>query len=285
MPPSYDIVQDMSPPKVNDLAVRRQQLKTKRKIRFYQRVWRSLALIGFMGGMVWVARSPTWLLHSAEQIEVSDNQTLSDTNVRDLIPIAYPQTLLEVESDKLAQTLTEQASIESAKVSRRLLPPGLHVQITERQPVALTLPNKIQSQQTIPDQPFQEPGLIDAQGYWMPRNSFSKIGAEIALPTFTVEGMRPSNAGNWQMIYHEIQRSPVEITAVNWSDPNNLILQSELGSVHIGAFGDQFAAQLTALDQLRSLPTKVNLDQVAFIDLKDPQNPLVETLQATGQSF
>ena len=285
MPPSYDIVQDMSPPKVNDLAVRRQQLKTKRKIRFYQRVWRSLALIGFMGGMVWVARSPTWLLHSAEQIEVSDNQTLSDTNVRDLIPIAYPQTLLEVESNKLAQTLTEQASIESAKVSRRLLPPGLHVQITERQPVALALPNKIQPAQTIPDQPFQEPGLIDAQGYWMPRDSFSKIGAEIALPTFTVEGMRPSNAGNWQMIYHEIQRSPVEITAVNWSDPNNLILQSELGSVHIGAFGDQFAAQLTALDQLRSLPTKVNLDQVAFIDLKDPQNPLVETLQATGQSF
>lgn len=242
-------------------------------------------MISFIGGIAWVARSPAWLLRSAEQIEISENQALSDANVRDLIPMTYPQTLLEVELDKLAQTLTEQTAIESAIVSRRLLPPSLHVQITERQPVALTFPDKAQPAQTVSNQPFQEPGLIDAQGYWMPRDSFSKVGAEIELPTFKVEGMRPSYAGTWQVIYREIERSPVEITEINWSDPNNLILQSELGAVHIGAYGDQFAAQLAALDQLRSLGEKVDLDQVAFIDIRDPQNPVIETLQATSRSF
>ncbi|WP_038017096.1 cell division protein FtsQ/DivIB [Synechococcus sp. PCC 7335] len=275
----------MKTPQVNDLAERRRQLKKKRRIKFYQRIWRSLVMVSFIGGTVWVARSPAWLLHSARQIEISDNQTLSDQNVRDLIPIAYPQTLLEVESDKLAQTLIEQAAIESARVSRRLLPPGLHVQITERQPVAIALPSQAQPLPSVPNQPFQEPGLIDAQGYWMPRDSFSKLGAEIAIPTFTVEGMRPGYAGTWQVIYHEIQRSPVKITAINWSDPNNLILRSELGLVHIGAYGDHFAAQLAALDQLRSLSQKVDLEQVAFIDLKDPKNPVIETLQAAGQSL
>ncbi|WP_193858201.1 cell division protein FtsQ/DivIB [cf. Phormidesmis sp. LEGE 11477] len=277
----------MSAPKANDLAERRRQLRIKRRIKFYQRVWRSLAMIGFAGGIVWLARSPIWLLRSAEQIEVSENQTLSDANVRDLVPVAYPQTLLEIEPDELANMLTKQASIESAVVSRRLIPPGLYVRITERQPVAIALPNKARPVQTIPDQPqpFQEPGLIDAQGYWMPRNSFADVGADIALPTLTVEGMRPGYAGAWQVIYQEIQRSPVKITAIDWSDPNNLILQSELGAVHIGTFGDRFAAQLAALDQLRSLSEKVNPEQVAFIDLKDPQNPVIETFQANNQSF
>lgn len=282
----HDSAPDMSTPRVDDLAERRRQLKTKRKVKFYKRVWRSLAMIGFAGGMVWLATSPVWLVRSNEQIEVNDNQQLSAQNIRELLPVPYPQSLLEVEPDELAAALKSHASIESAVVSRRLIPPGLHVRITERQPVAIALPNAAQPIQTLPNQPqpFQEPGLIDAQGYWMPRNSFSELGAEITPPALTVEGMRPGYEGTWQVIYREIQRSPIEITAINWSDPNNLILQSELGAVHVGAFGEQqFAAQLSALDQMRSLDQAVNPDTVAFIDLEDPANPVIEILRATGQ--
>ena len=118
----------------------------------------------------------------------------------------------------------------------------------------------------------------------MPRNTFSELGAEVAPPALTVEGMRPGYEGAWQVIYQEIQRSPVKISAINWSDPNNLILQSDLGEVHIGAFGEQFAAQLTALDQLRSLNQAVNPEKIAFIDIKDPENPVIEVLQAKKQS-
>lgn len=276
---------DMSAPKVDDLAERRRQLKIRRKVKFYKRVWRSLAMIGFAGGMVWLATSPIWLVRSAEQIEVSDNQHLSEESVRGLLPVPYPQSLLEVEPDELAVALSSHASIESAVVSRRLVPPGLHVRITERQPVAIARPNTARPVQTIPNQPqpFQEPGLVDAQGYWMPRNSFSELGADVPPLTLSVEGMRPGYEGAWQVLYREIQRSPVEITAVNWSDPNNLILQSELGAVHIGAFGEQFDRQLAALDQMRSLEQAVNPDKIAFIDLKDLENPVVEVLQASGQ--
>lgn len=281
----HDSAQDMSAPKVDDLAERRQQLKTKRKVKFYKRVWRSLAMIGFAGGMVWLATSPIWLVRSAEQVEVSDNQRLSAQSVRELLLVPYPQSLLEVEPDALAVALEAHAPIESAVVSRRLIPPGLHVKITERRPVAIALPNKAQPVQTIPQQPqpFKEPGLIDAQGYWMPRNSFSQLGAEVAPLSLSVEGMRPGYEGAWQVIYQAIQQSPVKITAIDWSDPNNLVLQSELGTVHVGAFSDQFTAQLAALDQLRSLGQEINLDTIAFIDLKDPNNPVIEILQAASQ--
>ena len=282
----HNTAPDMSAPKADDLAERRRQLKIKRKVKFYKRVWRSLAMVGFAGGMVWLATSPIWLVRSTEQIEVSENQLLTEESVRSLLPIPYPQPLLEVEPDELAVALKDYAPIESAVVSRRLVPPGLHVRITERQPVAIALPNKAQPVQTIPNQPqpFQEPGLIDAEGYWMPRNSFSELGAEVAVPVLAVEGMRPGYEGAWQVIYKEIQQSPVEITAINWSDPNNLILQSELGAVHIGAFGEQFAAQLAALDQLRSINEEVNPAKVAFINLQDPENPIIEILQATKPS-
>jgi cell division protein FtsQ len=282
----HETAQDMSAPKADELAERRRQLKIKRRVKFYQRVWRSLAMVGFAGGMVWLATSPIWLVRSAEQVEVSKNRLLSEASVRSLLPIPYPQSLLEVEPDRLAVALQDYAPIESAVVSRRLVPPGLHVRITERQPVAIALPNKAQPVQTIPNQPqpFQEPGLIDAEGYWMPRNSFSELGAEVAAPVLAVEGMRPGYEGTWQVIYKEIQQSPVEITAINWSDPNNLILQSELGAVHIGAFGEQFAAQLAALDQLRSINEEVNPAKVTFINLQDPENPIIEILQATKPS-
>ncbi len=282
----HETAQDMSAPKADELAERRRQLKIKRRVKFYQRVWRSLAMVGFAGGMVWLATSPIWLVRSAEQVEVSKNRLLSEESVRSLLPIPYPQSLLEVEPDRLAVALQDYAPIESAVVSRRLVPPGLHVRITERQPVAIALPNKAQPVQTIPNQPqpFQEPGLIDAEGYWMPRNSFSELGAEVAAPVLAVEGMRPGYEGTWQVIYKEIQQSPVEITAINWSDPNNLILQSELGAVHIGAFGEQFAAQLAALDQLRSINEEVNPAKVTFINLQDPENPIIEILQATKPS-
>ena len=168
-------------------------------------------------------------------------------------------------------------------MSRRLVPPGLHVRINERVPVAVAVPDTTHPLKAIPAQPvpFKEPGLLDADGYWLPRNSFRELGASASLPPFAVRGMQSGYEDSWQAIYREISRSPVKITALDWTRPSNLILQSELGTVHLGPYGKSFEAQLAALDQLRSLNDKVNPEKVAFIDLLDPDHPVVEILQAT----
>jgi cell division protein FtsQ len=66
------------------------------------------------------------------------------------------------------------------------------------------------------------------------------------------------------------------VSEIDWREPGNLILHTELGRVYCGSYGNHFASQLRALDQLRQLPQKVDLHEIDFIDLRNPQAPLVE---------
>lgn len=269
-------------PRVEDLAQRRRALKAKRKFKFYATTWRIFLMGCFAVGAVKLASSPIWLIRSADQIEVNDLQLLSEETVRDILPVPYPQSLLKVQPDQLAESLIEHAPIEDAVVSRRLLPPGLTVKVTERQPVAIALPDPTTPIKAIPDQPiaFQEPGLLDAQGYWMPRNSYAELGAIASPPTLTVIGMQPSYETAWRNLYQSVTQSPVEITTIDWRNASNVILGTELGAVHIGPYNSQFSEQLAALDQLRELRTEVDPDTVAFINLQNPEKPVIEVLQA-----
>lgn len=274
------------PPSSKELARRRQYLRDRRRYNFYKTAWRSLAVLGMAAGSVWLATSPIWLIRSAEQIAVSNNQLLSDENVQSLLPLPYPQSLLKVKTDGLAEALTQYEPIAGATVTRRLLPPGLQVKVRERVPVAATVPATNQPVQAVPNrpQPFQVPGLIDADGYWMPRDSFGDLGAAVSPPEITVKGMRASYQESWRSMYESLRRSPVKVTGIDWTRPNNVVLYSELGKVHIGAYGRSFETQLAALDQMRSLSVKVNPEKVAFIDLQDPEHPVVEILQAASET-
>ncbi len=273
-------------PSPQELARRRQFLRAKRRFNFYKAAWRSLAILGFASGTIWLATSPIWFIRSADQIAVSDNQILSDQNIQALLPVPYPQSLLKIKPESLEKNLTSHAPIESAVVTRRLVPPGLHVRVSERVPVAAVMPDTTKPVKAIPSKPvpFKQAGLIDAQGNWMPLNSFRELGAIAPPPTLTVKGMQANHRESWQSLYKSLQRSPVKITAIDWTSASNVILYSELGQVRIGPYGKNFEAQLAALDRMRSLDTKVNPQQVAFIDLQDPDNPVVEILQATNET-
>lgn len=271
-------------PSSRDLSQRRQYLRAQRKLKFYQTVWRVVVMTGFVAGTIWMATSPVWLIQSGEQLAVSGNQLLSDENIEALVSLSYPQSLLKVKPDNLAKRLEAYAPIESAVVSRRLVPPGLHVWVKERRPVAVAMPDVTRPLKRISEVPvpFKDPGLIDAQGYWLPRNSFHELGISASLPPLTVSGMRVGYEDAWQSMYQGLRRSPVKINAVDWTRPSNLILHSELGVVHIGPYSQGFEAQLAALDQLRSLNQQVNPEKVAFIDLQDPDYPVVEVLQVAA---
>ncbi len=275
------VISPASGPSSQDLALRRKQLRSRRRAKLLQAIWRSLAMTSLAAGTVWLATSPIWLIKSDQQIEISNTQRLSAANVKALLPVPYPQSLLKVKPNDLAERLEAYAPIKSAVVSRRLVPPQLTVKITERLPVAVTLPDTTQPIEALTNHPmpFVEPGLIDAQGYWMPRNSFEDLGADASLPALSVKGMRPGDEAAWRSLYQIISRSPVSVTAIDWTMPSNLILQTDLGTVHFGPYGKNFAMQMTALDQMRSLREKVNSAKVKYIDLQDPDHPVIEFSQ------
>lgn len=263
------------------LTARRKNLKSRRNRLFWQQLWRQSAMIGLTVGCLSVATSSRWQLTSATQITLSGHRLLPAEEVHELLAIDYPQSLLKLHPLDLENTLIDKGPISNAIVRRRLLPPGLNIRIQERTPVAIALPNTDIAIKSLDDEPqsFSQIGLLDANGYWMPYNSFTQLGSQ--EPKLQIQGMRPAYQKDWPDIYKALQTTPVAISELDWRDPTNLILHTELGTVHIGHYGQNFSNQLIALDRMRNLNAKMDIEEIAFIDLRNPDNPTLEILQAT----
>lgn len=251
------------------LLKRRQVLKQQRRIYLGQSFWRLLALAGLTGLMIWAVSQPIWLIRSPRQIQVRGNQLLSDSLLQDLVPLDYPQSLLEVQPETIARQLLQRAPLLGAEVDRQLLPPGLKVTVQERVPVAVVL-----SAQPGDDEP-QPHGLIDAQGAWMPITSFGLGPTAKQLPGLQVRGLQPQYKRYWPQVYATIHRSPVAIQSIDWSDPSNLVLATDLGVVHLGPYSPELEQQLAMLDKMRNLPDHMQSAEVAYIDLSKPNQPAI----------
>lgn len=258
-----------------ELAERRRKLRRQRKVRIVQASWRLLFVLGIASGSVWVMSLPAWVVRQPQQVEVQGNRLLSTATVQKLLPIAYPQSLWQIQPEAIAQKLKQQAPIAQASVSRQLFPPRLKVQIQERTPVAIA----VAADNTT--------SLLDAQGQAMPLQSFQRLHQSIAersrngiaLPTLKVLGMQDQYRSQWTTLYQAISTSPVKISEIDWREPTNLILKTELGIVHLGAFSPRLNQQLRSLDRMRQIGSNVNPTQIAYIDLRSPDSPLVQLAQ------
>lgn len=265
-------ISDVSSVSRDQLQSRRKTLRRRRRLSLGQVLWRWVAMAGLTGVAFWGTTRPIWMIHSPRQIQVSGNERLRDETLQALVPLTYPQSLLKVEPEAIAQQLQQRAPLLEAKVSRQILPPRLNVQVRERVPVAVVLPATEGREGE--DTPYLEAGLIDAQGAWMPKSSFGLPTANDApLPTLRLRGLQPQYQRYWPQIYATLRSSPVAIQELDWHDPSNLVLQTDLGVVYLGAYSPDLAHQLAILDQMRHLPDQVGPSEVAHIDLTNPTNP------------
>ncbi|TVQ08724.1 MAG: FtsQ-type POTRA domain-containing protein [Leptolyngbya sp. DLM2.Bin27] len=267
----------VSPLSRDQIKTRRQSLRRRRRIAIGQTLWRFWALSGLTVAVFWGTTRPTWLIHSPDQINVSGNHLLSDQAVQNLIPLEYPQPLMKVEPEILARQLRDRGPIVSAEVTRQLLPPRLNVRVEERVPVALVLPVGKGDRTT--DTQFLQAGFLDAQGAWMPLASFGIGPASPQLPTLQLRGIQPQYQRYWPQIYDTISSSPVAITEIDWQDPNNLVLETILGTVYLGPYSPELEQQLATLDRMRHLPDQLADSEVARIDLSNPDVPTIAVVE------
>jgi cell division protein FtsQ len=255
-----------------ELTQRRKQLRQKRRVRALQGSWRVVAVSALAGGSVWLATLPDWLIRKPDQIAIEGNQFIPTRTIRSLLPVDYPQSLLRLQPEALAKELKAKAPISEVRVSRRLFPPGLTIQVQERYPAAITealITNSSAAQVT-------ELGLLDASGMWTPLERYNAVKQTLKLPDLKVVGQRSTYQSYWPKLYEVVRRSPVKISEINLQNPANLILKTELGTVYFGPFSPQFQSQLAALDRMRKLPERVKLDQMAYIDLSNPASPMIQ---------
>ncbi|MEH1765186.1 cell division protein FtsQ/DivIB [Nostoc sp.] len=254
-----------------DLAQRRQKLRRQRQMKIIQAIWRTFAITGLAGGLLWVAVQPVWMLKASKQIVMkSGNKLLSDQTTQSLLALSYPQSLWRIEPSAIANSLKKQPTIAQAIVRRRLFPPGLIIEIQERVPVAVTQTrgnNKVII------------GLLDASGAWMPLEKYISLNPTKKLPNLRVIGSPKQYCSYWTQLHEAVSRSPIKVMEINCQNPTNLILKTELGNVHLGVPGPQLSEQIKVLAQMRPLATKFNSSQIEYIDLKNPESPLVQMNQ------
>jgi cell division protein FtsQ len=241
------------------LKTRRSQLHRQRRLKAWQGAWRFFCLAGLVGTLVWVMSWPEWTIRGRSQITVAGNKHLSKTTVYDLIPLRFPQSIWQLSTQKLGQEMARNPVLAEVNVSRQLLPAQLTIYVTERQAVA-------QAKQG------QEMGYLDATGVFMPRRLYTRSQPQLNSQILFL-GYEPQYQSFWRAHYPLLSNSPVRITIINGTDPSNLTLKTELGTVYLGSDGSQFPQQLQVLARLKNLPARVPSHRVSYIDLSNPQLP------------
>jgi cell division protein FtsQ len=260
-----------------DLAQRRKKLRQQQQMKIIQAIWRTFAISSLAGCLLWVAIQPMWVLNAPKQVVMkSGNQLLSEETVKSLLVISYPQSLWRIKPSAIADSLKQQPTVAQAMVSRRLFPPGLIIEITERVPVAMVHTPKSGNTDSAKQGSV---GLIDASGVWMPLDKYTSLNPAGKLPHLKVTGSPEQYLPYWTQLYLSVSQSSVKIMEIDCQDPTNLILKTELGNVHLGSPSSHLSEQIKIVAQMRNLSNKINSSQIEYIDLKNPENPLVQLNQ------
>ncbi len=261
----------MNPSSTAHVKQRRRQLRQQRRVNAAKALWRFGCMSGILAGVGWIATQPDWMISKPEQIRIQGHRYLSDAAIRSMLAIRYPQPIVQLSPQQLTSQLLKHSSIASVTIDRGLLPPRLLVQIEDRPPVAQILRNESKS----------PPAFLDERGTQMPISSYqakiqqSPPRLRAILPT---QGMCP----NWQQLYQAVNGSPVLIGIINCQNPQNLILQTEVGAVRLGSFGDRqrLINQIEQLDLLRDWRKYTDrLEEVDYLDLENPQAPKFQLKQ------
>ncbi|MBD2778729.1 cell division protein FtsQ/DivIB [Iningainema tapete] len=259
------------------LQERRKRLRLKRILKIAQAIWRTIAIFGLLSGLLWIALQPFWVLRTEQDIEISGNQLLSSSTIQSLLLLQYPQSLWRIEPKRLAKSLQQQPTIEQARVTRRLFPPGLIVQVKERVPVAIAQNRTERQDGKINNKKLL--GLLDKNGVWMPISKYISLNTSVKLPDIKIIGTPEQYRPYWVQLYQVINQSAVKVMEIDYQDPTNLILKTELGVVHLGPISSHLSEQIKVMAMLRDLPQQVNPSQIEYIDLRNPAAPLVQMNQ------
>lgn len=286
---------------------RQQQLIRQRKQRFRRSAWRTLVTLGLTVGLGWAVCQPEWQIRQSDQITLTGNEQIDSQTLEHLMVLQFPTSLIRFQPQALISQLETNAHIKQVIVTRKLFPPRVNVVVQELPPVAMTeckgctlvlQPGRANPLTLGPANIW----LVDRRGVVLPADSYPKLEKAHQLPKLAIddylqptpqEDSSPNTSSEppattqlvaidrqkqlqWQQMYALMERSPVQIKRLNWQDPNQLMLQTKLGKIRMGPFTPKFSRQLQALDEMRTLPKSVDPKQIVYIDIENPENPVLE---------
>ncbi|ABW25848.1 cell division protein FtsQ/DivIB [Acaryochloris marina] len=292
-------------PQIVNIRDRQQQLIRQRKQKFRRGAWRTLIILGMTVGLGWAVCQPEWQIQQSNQVTLTGNEAIDSQTLEHLMVLQFPTSLIRFQPQTLIAQLKNNAHVNHVIVTRKLFPPRVNVVVRELPPVAMTeckgctlvlKPGQADSTTLGPANVW----LLDQRGVVLPADSYPKLEKAHQLPKLTLKGYLQPEANEdtsdnppvdsatqlvsidrqkqqqWQQMYASMETSPVQIKHLNWENPNKLMLTTKLGQIHIGPFSDNFDRQLQALDEMRTLPKSVDPKQIVYIDIQNPESPVLE---------
>lgn len=254
---------------------RREERKKERRWRNLMAIVRFLLIFSLTGGVFWFVTLPKWAITNNKQIEIDGNNLLSDDEVRSLIPLKYPQSLLQLSTQELSNNLQKLAPVKNIVIQKELFPPSLKIKLEEKKPVAIALAPKINEkthQLTI-----QSIGYVDEDGIFVSNQVYQNLKENPEqLPKLKIIGTPQTYLPYWQELYSFLSQSTVKINTIDWQNPTNLVLVTDLGKIYLGAYSSKkIPKQLTILEKLKSITQQVRREDIIYIDLTDPEIPSI----------
>ena len=204
------------------LKQRREQLRHTMRQKLRIRIWRFVLTTGFLAAGIYGARAPIWKIQDTETVRIKGNQLLSEEDILALAPPISSLYIWQVEPSQVEAALLRNPLLKSVAVRRHLFPPHVSAIVQERQAVAI-------------GETTGTPGFIDAEGHWIALAMLPAGEIPSNWPTVKAVGWQNQREADWAELLFVLQYSKVEIQEVDWSSPSNLILQTEVGEVHLGA--------------------------------------------------
>jgi cell division protein FtsQ len=243
---------------------RRRRLRQERRQERLIQLWRLVFFLLTATGLSWLLLTLGWSLRSASQIQINGSQRMDETVVVKAAGLTFPQSLLSLEPGEIESKLMQELPVQEVSVQRRLLPPGLDIQLVERRPVAAATrmgPKGI------------EQGMVDRKAQWMPMD-MAKQGEKPASAV-KVEGWISNRRAVIARILQQRDQlgRPLKTIVVEPAGGVSLRIET-LGLVYLGANDALLDQQFKTIAQLnQSLPTKLRGASSEGLDLTDPGQP------------
>lgn len=241
-------------------------LEIERKTKSWQMTWRAFVSSCLALSLFLLIILPKWLIADNSQIQIVGNQLVSNQTIYELLSLSYPRSIWQIPTHQLSENLQLTPPIVAAKITRQLLPPRLIVALQERIPVALAVKEG-------------KVGFLDKQGIWVAKSFYQNLQQSSRSPSLKVIGFSEQYRSQWQELYHLITNQSIQFFEVNWQDPNNLIVKTELGTVYLGSCSSELLKKFTVLDRLRDLPKRFNTSEIVYIDISNPDSPVIQRKQ------
>ena len=248
----------------DSLKNRRQTLRSQRRLKVWQSLWRGSVLLGMTGGLFGLMSRPEWTIRDKSQITLSGNKFLPSTQLYRLLPLTYPQSIWQISTQQLGEKMETIPPLAKVEITRQLFPAQLNVAVQEKQPVAIAIAN-------------EGKGFLDQEGNFIAQSFYEPISPTIKFPNSPqFLGFSPQYKKFWQKIYPLIQSSPVKITVIDGRNSSNLILITEIGNVHLGSDIKQLTEQIQVLARMKKLPSRIPSSRIAYIDLSNAKSPSIQ---------